>query len=64
MKWITEPRDRLQVDGHHLTQNTTDVADQQGKNSTNFAGPTGKPLKKKLNWNSTSQQIQNQFKMA
>lgn len=48
MKWITEPRDRLQVDGHHLTQNTTDVADQQGKNSTNLAGPTGKPLKKKI----------------
>ena len=47
MKWITEPRDRLQVDGHHLTQNTTDVADQQEKNSMNLAGPTGKPLKKK-----------------
>lgn len=48
MKWITEPRDRLQVDGHHLTQNTTDVADQQEKNSMNLAGPTGKPLKKKI----------------
>ena len=34
------------MDGYHLTQSTTDAAGHQGEDSTNLAGPTGKPLKK------------------